>query len=315
MERRRALPALALLCFLQSCSPVGPHSDEGGRLLFFSRVPTGNLQLFTANVDGSDVVRLVNDRADYTGPDWSPDGRQIVFASTRGGNANFDLYAMNADGSGIRRIHGTPDAEFAPSWSPVGDRIAFQHRTNVRSGWDIYTVKVDGTDLRRITDSLLDDELPDWSPDGSRIVYQAGRTTRNIYTIRSDGTDLQQLTAYTNTVLGAPAWSPDGSRIAFNSTLHQIDTGERSFGEYEIYVMDTDGSNLRQLTHLSGPDRAQLYPSWSPGSKSIVFQSDQVFNDELIIARRVGFINADGTDLREVELGQFARFPRLSAVQ
>ena len=89
-----------------ACSPIGPSSDSSGRLVFFSQAVTRNLLLFSSNADGSSVDRLVDDLADYTGPDWSPDGTQIVFASTRGGNANFALYVVTANGTNVRRING-----------------------------------------------------------------------------------------------------------------------------------------------------------------------------------------------------------------
>ena len=306
--------SLCICVVTPSCSPVGPSADGGGRLVFFSLVDTGNLQLFTSNTDGSGLERLVSDLADYTAPDWSPDGRRIVFASTRGGNANFDIYVMNADGSNVRRVYGTPQAEFAPSWSPDGGRIAFQYQTSIQDGWDIYTVRLDGTDLQRVTSSRLDEELPDWSPDGTRIVFEAGRGSRNIYVIDADGSNRFQLTNYPNTVLGAPSWSPDGSRIAFNSTLHQEDPARSDFGQFEIYVMNADGSGVRRITNLSSPDRALRYPSWSPDGLRIAFESDEAFDEVVSFRRRIYSVKADGSDVSKIETGQNARFPRYSPV-
>lgn len=308
------LPALLGLLLLPACGAVGPDNDDSrprGRLVFVSQVVERDLQLFAANADGSGVTRLTNDAADYSGPDWSPDGQSIVFASTRGGNANFDLYVMRADGSNVRRIYGTEHAEFAPAWSPDGSRIAFQFKTSVTDGWDIYTVAADGSDLRRVTDTSLDEELPDWSPDG-RIVYQAGKTNRNIYVCEADGSNRVQLTDFNNTVLGAPAWSPDGSRIAFESTLHQADAA-RGWGEYEIYVMGADGSGITRLTRLATPDRAARYPGWSGDSRFLVFQVDEAFDQVLAFRRRTWVVNADGANARELDTGRNARFPRLSS--
>jgi Tol biopolymer transport system component len=311
---KSAIFLFALLILVPACSPVGPSADGSGRLVFFSLVDTRNFQLFTARTDGSDLERLVNDRADYTGPDWSPDGREIVFTSTRGGSANFDLYVMNADGTNIRHLYGSPFAEFAPTWSPDGSRIAFQFSTTVQSGRDIYSVKTDGTDLQRVTSSLAQEELPDWSPDGSKLVFEAGEKTRNIYTIDADGSNRVQLTDYNNTVLGAPVWSPDGSRIAFNSILHHNAQSESEFGQYEIYVMNADGSGVTRLTNLATPDRALRYPSWSPDGQRIVFESDEVLAGVLAFGRRIYTMKSDGSDLKEINMGQFARVPRFSPV-
>ena len=91
---------------------------------------------------------------------WSPDGRRIVFGSTRDtrDDDNFDLYVMNADGSGVRRLTRSPQSEFVFSWSPDGRQLAFG-RLPVRPRWAFFVMNADGSGVRKV----------DWSlPQGGR---------------------------------------------------------------------------------------------------------------------------------------------------
>ena len=117
----------------------------------------------------------------------------------------------------------------------------------------------------------------------ARIVFQSNRDghihprlgwpTHEIYVMEVDGNNQRRLTNHPNFDIG-PSWSPDGKRIAFMSDRdeHVIENAPGGLPNYEIYVMDADGGNQRNLTNNPNNDSS---PSWSPDGKRIVFASDR----------------------------------------
>jgi Tol biopolymer transport system component len=115
----------------------------------------------------------------------------------------------------------------------------------------VFTVKVDGTDFHRISPWRLDGEHPDWSPDGRLIVFEsygsgapAGVST-NVFRVHPDGSHLAQVTHNEAGLVNShnPAWSPDGKSIVFEQ-----DPATGPFGYGDIFTMDADGSDIRQVT-------------------------------------------------------------------
>jgi Ca2+-binding RTX toxin-like protein len=133
-------------------------------------------------------------------------------------------------------------------------------------------MNVNGSGTKRLTNNSVFDGDPAWSPDGKSIAFSSDRDgNREIYVMNADGTDQRRLTNTGGTVdpidphgLDAdPAWSPDGKQIVFDSNRD---------GDYEIYVMNADGSDQRNLS--TNPSLDAL-PEWSPDGKDIVFESER----------------------------------------
>jgi len=147
---------------------------------------------------------------------------------------------------------------------------------------DIYSINADGSDLTRLTNDPETDTWPTWSPDGQQIAfisYRAGIS--NIYVMNTDGSDLEQLTNIENDLASSPAWSPDGEQIAFLF----VDR----LGGYDIYVMDSDGRNMKPLVegldHAVYKDYWHILPprrfDWSPSGDQFAVMSghaDDVFD-------------------------------------
>jgi Tol biopolymer transport system component len=224
-----------------------------------------------------------------------------------------DVYIVNADGSGVVKVTSERFAEFDPSWAPDGTRVAYRHQTDV--DWDsteIYVIGIDGTDAHDIShNDGPPDWGPSWSPDGSTIGWN---------TVRSDASGFQLgLTdpggshfrlVNPGVWVEYPAWSPDGTRIAFMS---QTPEGSEN---YEIVVMNTDGTNPVRLTDSAGPDG---WPTWSPDGRKIAFTSvrdDCSFSDapDCLSTGDIGpfhtlwVMNADGSDQHRVSR-RFVQIP------
>lgn len=135
------------------------------------------------------------------------------------------------------------------------DRILF-----ISGGWgrlDIYIMDDDGSNVKQLTDTSIVEGEFSCSPDGRRIVYDAGGIYGKIMVMSDNGSGKICLSGDDGKIYNhSPDWSPDGSKIAFAR-------------DFDIFVMDADGSNLTQLTDTA--DRGEYSPAWSPDSSKIVF--------------------------------------------
>ena len=232
----------------------------------------GNAEIYVMDADGKNQRRLTHHPAEDGWPSWSPDGKKIAFSSYRNGG-NIQIFVMDSDGQHpIRLSDGANDKN--PAWSPDGQKIAFTgYRDEGLPGavWtiQIYVMDSDGKNRKRLTNGPANNLVPSWSPDGQRIAFVSTRhEATEIYVMNADGSKQERLT--NNRVDDDyPSWSPDGQKIAFSSSLvfAGFDVQE---GDYEIYLMDTDGSNRRKLTDNVVQD---THSSWSPDGRLIAYES------------------------------------------
>lgn len=239
---------------------------------------------------------------------------RIAFASSESPTVRIDIFEINADGSGLRLLtpRQKPYWRFncCPAWSPDGKELAFVSRSmptfgGLRAG--VFVKELAGDNVRVL---LRDDKMwprdPAWSADGRRLVLVRGPKpvqsqgllsrqklfpTEQLFSINLDGSGLQQLTQGRTSFSRRPAWSPDGSSIAYMSGPSSAE-----WRKADIYLMDPDGSNPRQLTH-GGANEDNSDPSWSPDGKEIAFSSNRDGSYELYV------INRDGSNPRQLTHG------------
>ena len=149
-----------------------PTFSRDGKRVVFSYAAGGFQDLYSVNRgSGKDRRQLTKNSGINNWPDFSPDGRQIIFGSTRHGN--FELYMMRADGSDVRRLTDNPFQDLRPRFSPDGRQIAF---TSTRDGnHEIYVMQADGSRVRRITGHSERDDYAAWHPDGKRLAIVSER--------------------------------------------------------------------------------------------------------------------------------------------
>ena len=216
---------------------------------------------------------------------------KIVFHTTRRAG-DFDVAVMNADGSDQTLLTSDDNNDIDPVWSPNGKRIAFNRFPADFSGCEVYLMNADGTGITQLTYGGGYEFGGIWSPNGKHIAFVANRDGSNdIYVIDADGSGEKRLT-HGAFVGGVTGWSPNGKQIAFNSRSDL--TGSGSYGDEEIFVMNADGSNIKQLTNNDVDDEGDR-ASWSPNGKLFAFSSRRDGGDLDIFV-----MNADGTGVRQV---------------
>jgi Tol biopolymer transport system component len=181
-----------------------------------------------------------------------------------------DVYVMSADGTGVTRLTDDPAMDFDSVWSPDGTQIAF--RSHRDGNEEVYVMNADGSEQRNRSDNPGGDYSPAWSPDGSRIAFMSDRNNSNgnsLFVMNADGSDPVQVTDIAG-INEYPSWSPDSKQLVFHCTFgKRLPTGE---GDFEICVVNADGSDLLQLTDTKGTNK---YPAWSPDADKIAFESSR----------------------------------------
>jgi len=218
--------------------------------------------------------------------DELPTGELIAYVAPESG-----IYVLGL-GNGVRAmvIGGIP-ASAEPDWSPDGRKVAF-----VGSGDSIWVMNADGTQRRPLTQSGEAGVYgPDWSPDGVRIAFSSYTVGGNpgIQVMNADGSEGETVTDPQEGVGNFhPSWSPDGERIVFMKQRSSFEMVEGS-PMNEIYVIDADGSDEKQLIREPGVD----FPAFSPDGTKIAFVSGQDSDPGIYV------MDADGTDVEKLAGG------------
>ena len=195
---------------------VEPQSG-GGKIVFTSyRISAGNPEIYIANLDGSNALRLTSDPATDKQPSISPDGQTVIFTSNRSGTSR--IWAMGADGSNPTAINTGSDTdipETAPRYSPSGGRILFNSpRTNTTQIW---IVPAAGGTATQVTHEVNGAFFGSWSPDGDFIFYVDGADRTKIHKINVSSGDVTDYVT-NGTDVGDEACSNAACLVVTNAT-------------------------------------------------------------------------------------------------
>lgn len=239
--------------------------------------------IFATLIAVAGIVSLINIATPT--PQYDETSR-IAFASYDGND--FEIFTVYPNGKGLRQITNNSVDDWGATWSPDHTQLAFRSGVGINTA--IFIMDADGRNLERVSvphmtvgDPYYQGTLT-WSPDSTHLAYAANFNGNwDIWTSRiSDG----QLTRLTDSISDDlhPDWSPDGTQIVFNRT---DDTGL-----LEIFVMDADGDNVRQLSN--DRDGAVMYPRWSPNGDDIVFFINDGYEADIFV------MTAKGNNIRQL---------------
>lgn len=275
VKRTALLAGIAVLLGFAGSSPAAVSNGQ----IAFSSNRDGDFDIFSMNPDGTVQAQLTTGTGiSNIEPAWSPDGGTIAFSTNRHGLFNFEIYTMSPTGTSQARLTTNSVDDVLPSFSPNGSKIAFASEAPDDLDLEIWVMNSNGTQPQQLTSNSSYDAEPTWSPDGSRIAFTSRRDgDSEIYVMYANGAAQANLTNDSAFDDEQPAWSPNGQRIAY--VYRQ--------GDYEVYLMNTFGTEKVALTTNSDDDR---FPAWSPDGRMIAFTSDRDSGQDDIFV-----MNADGT--------------------
>ena len=300
---------------------------------------SSSLDQEATNIEGEGHLRNIR-QLTFSGENaeayFSSDGKQLVFQSTREGVPCDQIFTMDLDGQNVRMVSNGDGRTTCGYFSPSQDSIVyasthlgsidcpsppsfeFGYVWAVYSDYDIFRVLADGSEPTRLTNTPGYDAEATIGPDGTITFTSVRDGDMEIYSMNPDGSNVRRLTTRQGPD-GGPFFSPDGSKIVFRGReipdgpeyddyKRLLDQGLWRPTELEVFVMNSDGSDLYAVTDLAG---ASFAPFWHPDGERIIFSSNwhnpEGRNFDLFI------INIDGTGLEQITFNEtFDSFPMFS---
>ena len=231
-----------------------PSLSPDGRSVLYSAFRQENVyEIYAYDLDDGSVDRLTNRSGVLTAPEYSPDGQRITYTRWAPNSEKYQIMIMERNGNDQ---HNIPSIEgWDPTWSPDGKQILFASDRN--GPVQLFAVRDNGKNLHQISNLPAIRGRSDWSPDGQYIVTYSGEAWhRELYIMNADDSDSHQLTPSGGNSQG-PSFSPDGKWVAFTAYFDKY----KDIHGCEIYIIRTDGTDLRRLTNNEYCD---YQPRWGP---------------------------------------------------
>lgn len=215
--------------------------------------PLGHFEIYNSKLDGTDIHQLTDNGAYNAETTVSPDGKHLIFTSTRDGDV--ELYTMNIDGSHVKRITRRVGYDGGAFFSPDGSKIVWRAQYPVTaadsadyrkllgermvrpSKLELWVANADGSNAHQITNLGGANFAPFFHPDGKRIIFSSNYENPragnfDLFLVNLDGTGLEKITT-SSEFDGFPMFSPDGKKLVFASNRHG-----RVTGETDLFIAD-----------------------------------------------------------------------------
>ena len=198
-----------------AASPQKTHSAPAGK---YKWELTPFMNIYEANIDGSEAIALTQGAAYHAECAYSPDGSHIVYASNETGSMN--IYVMKSDGTEVKQLtHTSHCYNGGPFFSPDGNKIVFRADRETPDLLQIYTMGCDGENLQQLTDNQAVNWAPFWHPSGKGIIYTTslhGHHNYQIYLLNIETREPHRMT-YSPTFDGLPTFNLEGTKFLWTS--------------------------------------------------------------------------------------------------
>ncbi len=286
---------------LSSLGPTGcPAWSPDGQWLAAGETGIDEEGIYVLRSNGTGVRRVAAVPVYGHGrPDWSRDGRRLIFNTDGGRIGVIDVVARKHRLLAVPNDHAPdPEGYWDPVWSPDGRRIAFtrlrEHHEDDGKDRHEVDILVMGADGRRRRVLARNASNPAWSPDGRMIAFV--RPGAGLWVMAATGREQRQVSArealprFTwpdRRRLFTPVWSPDSRRLAFQTFVD-------ARGRWEIFLVGANGQDELNVTRSDADERS---PDWSSDGDSIVYSHTKR------AVKQIWVVDVDGTDRRRVTEG------------
>jgi serine/threonine protein kinase len=262
-------------------SPTPTFLGGGSGQIAFASDRRGMPQLFVADIDSGDWYQVTDMPEGACQPEWSPDGRYLIFISPCEGNeeeypgaAMFLIEVDNRSSSPIP-LPTVPGGDYDPAWSPDGKSIIFtSHRTTRRPR--VYKMVLEDQSVTLLSERYARDKHPAWSSDGQSIAFvTAPKGVKEIWVMGADGENRQQFSKTTDASNLYPDWSPNGDVILFtqydfSGRVPGLTAGYYSEGDYTEFDIRIGPVPMREA-HYSPDGLWLVFEGWPEGGNHEIY--------------------------------------------
>ncbi len=255
---------------------LAPTPVGGGQIAFASEAD-GVTQIFVINSDGSDRRQITNLPEGACQPNWSPDGKRLVFISPCNSNNDYypgsAMYIINEDGSGLLPLPTLAGGDYDPNWSPDGKRIVF---TSLRNSGrpQLYILNLEDNSVAPLSDKYAFDFQACWSSDGEHVVFVSTRRQgQQLWVMKADGSEQRQFSQGPNLIFTRPSWSPDGKMLIYTEYVVEGSVPRVFLSPYTPDEFDQFRlSNMPMRDAVYSPDGYWIvFEGWAVGGNHDVY--------------------------------------------
>lgn len=240
-------------------------SPDHEQIAFRRRRQSGGWDIFVVPTAGGPAVqRSFDQRGTVGGVDWTPDGKHLLFSSSRDGE--YRLWQMSSDGGEPIRLPLNDQGLTGLRHASNANRIVYRV---MRDETDLWLLRLDenqgvAAPVATTLSSTREELFPQFSPTGDRIAFLSKRTGfYEVWTGNPDGTALIQHTTFEGALIGPPRWSPDGTTLVFDA---------RPEGHADLFLVDAESAFPRRIT---GDPFDDVHAQFSRDGQWLYFSSNR----------------------------------------